>query len=171
MGAVKVITPHSCENTHHHLYQIPCNTLHLRLSWPYLLCSTTQLLNSLLCFSLAVLLCCLYWSQHAYSLYFFTLCSIHESCCYHTLTTKTPSSPNLQLNSIWMLLCGYLSCSPTLSSSSICTVLNWNTHLKSAERPLQLWLLPHLQRIGPSRPWKHTKSYDLHRQLLWLFFW
>ena len=102
--------------------------------------STTQLLNSLfvmlfvLCVSpcsvvlLVLVSTCI--SLLVYSLT--TVYSIHESCCYHILTTMPPSSPNLQLNSIcYVTLRGYSLYTYYISSSSI----------------FSFWILVHTWRV------------------------
>ena len=82
---------------------------------------------------LPVVLCCLYWSQHEFLCWsILSLCSIHESCCYHYTTLITQSPIEL---SFYMLLCGDIPCSPTLTK-----------HISSSSI-LSFWILVHTWRV------------------------
>ena len=115
---------------------------------------------------LPVVLCCLYWSQHAFLCWsILSLCSIHESCCYHYTTLITQSPTELFF---FMLLCGDIPCSPTLkkhiSSSSIFSF--WILE-KSAERPTCSCGFLHTSRRYDHLVLTDSKhTYDLHWKLL-----
>ena len=120
--------------------KIPWYPLHLRLCWPYIFYTPlpnywSLFLQSFVFLLTVMLVVCIVLNMRV----FFAALFSHKSCCYHTLTTIPPSSSNLQSNCFLFvryfvgIFC-LLTPNKHISSSSICTVLNMNTHLKSTER-------------------------------------